>query len=215
MNFDVDAILFDIDGTLVDSTGAVERAWRTFTAAHGIDADELLSISHGRRSADTIAQFLPPEETDSAVAELDALEMADLDDVVALPSVAELIGSLPPQRWAAVTSGNRELMIKRLGAAGLPTPSVLVTAEDVNDGKPHPEGFLLAARSLGFSPDRCLVIEDAPSGVEAGLATGGPTVAVATSHPAAALQAATAVVDTLAQLRLEVVDDGLHITIED
>ena len=212
MILDVDAILFDIDGTLVDSTGAVERAWQAFTAAHGIDVDTLLSVSHGRRSADTIADFLPEPEREAAVAELDALELADLDDIVALPAVAELLTSLPRSRWAAVTSGNRVLMERRLHAAGLPGPDVLVTAEDVAEGKPHPEGFLLAARRLGFAPERCLVIEDALSGIVAGLAAGATVLGVATSHDRGSLNDATIVVGTLEEITVTVTSQGLRVS---
>ena len=212
MILDVDAILFDIDGTLVDSTGAVERAWQAFTAAHGIDVDTLLTVSHGRRSADTIADFLPEPEREAAVAELDALELADLDDIVPLPAVAELLTSLPRRRWAAVTSGNRVLMERRLHAAGLPGPDVLVTAEDVAEGKPHPEGFLLAARRLGFAPERCLVIEDAPPGIAAGLAAGATVLAVATSHDRGSLIDATIVVGTLEEITVTVTSQGLRVS---
>lgn len=118
--------LFDIDGTLVDSTPAVERAWRTWAA--------------------------------------------------------ELLASLPRDRWAAVTSGGRELMSARLAAAGLPVPDVLVTAEDVDVGKPDPAGYLLAARRLGADPAECIVVEDAPAGLEAGRRAGCRVIAVATSH---------------------------------
>lgn len=174
--------LFDIDGTLVDSTPAVERTWRTWAAENGIDGDEILAVSHGRRTEDTLADFLPPEEIASAYRRIFDLEMGDLDSVIALPGAAKLLGSIPRNRWAAVTSGSRELMSARLTAAGLPIPEVLVTAEDVEIGKPDPAGYLLAARLLGADPADCLVVEDAPAGLEAGRRAGCRVVAVATSH---------------------------------
>ncbi|MDO5668958.1 MAG: HAD family hydrolase [Corynebacterium sp.] len=174
--------LFDIDGTLVDSTPAVERAWRIWAAENGVDGEAILQVSHGRRAKDTLADFLPPERIDAAYHRLLALEMADLNSVVALPGAAELLASLPRERWAAVTSGGRELMSARLAAAGLPVPDVLVTAEDVEVGKPDPAGYLLAARHLGADPAECVVVEDAPAGLEAGARAGCRVIAVATSH---------------------------------
>jgi sugar-phosphatase len=141
MRFRVEAILFDIDGTLVDSTGAVVRTWRKWAAAHGLDAEDILRVCHGRRSEDTIAEFLPAEQQAAAVAEMEALELSDLDDVVALPATQQLLQALPRHRWAAVTSGSRQLMEARLAAAGLPVPEVLVSAEDVSSGKPDPRGL--------------------------------------------------------------------------
>ena len=129
MRFEVDAILFDIDGTLVDSTAAVGRTWRAWSAARGIDALEVLRVCHGRRSEDTVAEFLPSDQRAAAVAELERLEMADLDDVIALPATRDLLSRLPSDRWAAVTSGSQLLMRARLAAAGLPvlpSPSHIV-----------------------------------------------------------------------------------------
>ncbi|WP_017545803.1 HAD family hydrolase [Nocardiopsis prasina] len=205
MRISVDAVLFDIDGTLVDSTGAVERTWRLWGEAHGIDPDEILAVSHGRRSEDTIAMFLPQDQVADATAELEELELADLDGVTALPATRELLTALPAERWAAVTSGSRRLMRTRLEAAGLPVPEVLVTADDVTEGKPHPQGYLRAAARLGFDPARCLVVEDAPAGVRAGLASGPAVLAVATSHSRTDLEGigATELVDNLTFCTLE------------
>ncbi|MBQ1083565.1 MULTISPECIES: HAD family hydrolase [unclassified Nocardiopsis] len=205
MRISVDAVLFDIDGTLVDSTGAVERTWRLWGEAHGIDPEEILAVSHGRRSEDTIAMFLPQDQVADAAAELEELELADLDGVTALPATRELLTALPTERWAAVTSGSRRLMRTRLEAAGLPVPEVLVTADDVTEGKPHPQGYLRAAAGLGFDPARCLVVEDAPAGVRAGLASGAAVLAVATSHSRTDLEGlgATELVDNLTFCTLE------------
>ncbi|MFC3850911.1 HAD family hydrolase [Corynebacterium hansenii] len=174
--------LFDIDGTLVDSTPAVERAWRTWASENGVDGDEIMRVSHGRRTEDTLADFLPPEQVAPAYRRMEELEMSDLDSVVALPGAADLLESLPRDRWAAVTSGARELMRARLNAAGLPVPDVLITAEDVEQGKPDPTGYLLAAGRLGAEPSQCVVVEDAPAGLEAGTRAGCRVIAVATSH---------------------------------
>jgi sugar-phosphatase len=210
--FRVEAVLFDIDGTLVDSTGAVVRTWRTWAARHGLDAEEILRVCHGRRSEDTIADFLPAERRAAAVAELEELELSDLADVIALPGTRELLPALPPSRWAAVTSGSRRLMETRLAAAGLPVPEVLVSAEDVSAGKPDPEGYLKAAAALGHDIARCLVVEDSPAGVRAGRAAGAPTVAVATSHSSSELSAADAVIRDLTSCAIEVAPDALLVT---
>lgn len=211
MRISVDAVLFDIDGTLVDSTGAVERTWRQWGEANGIDPDEILAVSHGRRSEDTIAMFLSEDRAAEAVAELEELELADLDGVAALPATHELLSVLPAARWAAVTSGSRRLMRTRLESAGLPVPEVLVTADDVTVGKPDPQGYLKAAAALGYDPARCLVVEDAPAGVRAGLASGGAVLAVATSHNRVDLEGlgATEVIDNLTFCSLETGPDGL------
>ncbi|MFB9446906.1 HAD-IA family hydrolase [Dactylosporangium vinaceum] len=212
MIFEVDAVLFDIDGTLVDSTPVVERTWRTWGAAHGYDAEEILRVCHGRRTADTVAMFIPPDGRAAAVAELEALERADFDGVVALPGAAALLDRLAPHRWAAVTSGPRALMRARLAAAGLPAPDVLVAAEDVTAGKPDPEGYRKAAAALGFDARRCLVVEDAPAGLAAGRAAGAATVAVATSHALAELNADAAIPD-LTPLTVTVTERGVVVTV--
>ena len=211
MQFEVDAILFDIDGTLVDSTAAVERTWRSWAAARGLGAEAILRVCHGRRSADTIAEFLTGDQVPAAVREVERLELSDLEDVVALPGTAHLLPGLPADRWAAVTSGSQALMRARLAAAGLPVPAVLISGEDVQAGKPDPEGYRAAASALGFDVVDCLVIEDAPAGIAAGRAAGAPVVAVATSHDSAALTAADAIVGDLTACDVRRVDGRLSV----
>ena len=212
MRFRVDAILFDIDGTLVDSTAAVIRTWTTWAAKHGIDADEVLRICHGRRTEDTLSMFLPAEELATATAEIEQWDLADMDEVRALPGTQSLLRRLPAERWAAVTSGSRELMRARLTAAGLPIPEVLVSAEAVEAGKPEPEGYLKAAAALGRDIRRCLVVEDAPAGIHAGRAAGARVLAVTTSHPASDLTSADAVIPDLTACDLELAPDGVIVS---
>ncbi|WP_040164442.1 HAD family hydrolase [Microbacterium gorillae] len=212
MRITVGALLFDIDGTLVDSTPAVERTWRVFCDEYGVDFDTLVAVSHGRRAEDTIADFLPPAQRTEALAFLDAAELADLDGVIPLPGTVRLLDLLPAQRWAAVTSGNRELMTARLGAAGLPVPPVMVTADDVTVGKPDPQGYLRAAALLGVDPAACLVIEDAPAGIRAGLTAGARVLGVATSHDAEALEDATWTVSDLSGVDVDVTPDGVALS---
>ncbi|WAC66040.1 HAD-IA family hydrolase [Agrococcus sp. SL85] len=208
---EVAAILFDIDGTLVDSTAAVERIWRAWGGQWGIDPASILAVSHGRRSDDTIAELVPPERRGAALRDVEAIEDAEAGDAAALPGVAALLHGLPEDAWAAVTSGRRAVMEARLAAAGLPVPRVLVAAEDVDRGKPDPQGYLLAAARLGVDAARCLVVEDAPAGVDAGLAAGATTLGVATSHPAEALGRAHAVLPDLRGLRALPDDGGLRV----
>ena len=212
MRFRVDAILFDIDGTLVDSTAAVVRTWTTWATKHGIDADEVLRVCHGRRTEDTLGLFLPAGQHAAAAAELEQLELADLDDVRALPGTQTLLPRLPADRWAAVTSGSRELMRTRLTAAGLPIPDVLMSAEAVEAGKPDPEGYLKAAAALGRDIRRCLVVEDSPAGTDAGRAAGARVLAVATSHPASELTSADAVIPDLTACDVELTPDGVIVS---
>ncbi|WP_146796787.1 HAD-IA family hydrolase [Agrococcus baldri] len=215
MKLTVAAVLFDIDGTLVDSTPAVERTWRTWAARRGVDAEAVLRVSHGRRNEDTLADFLPAHEVSAAVAELGVLELDDLQGVVALPATTSLLPAIPAGRWAAVTSGPRALMQTRLRVSGLPVPEVLIAAEDVSEGKPHPEGYLAAAAALGVDAGDCLVVEDAPAGIGAGRAAGARVVAVATSHDRSALVDADVVIDDLRELQLSVTPDGLRVTLPD
>lgn len=197
VRFDVAAILFDIDGTLVDSTAVVERSWRAWSVDHGLDPEAVLAVCHGRRSADTVAQFVAPAHRAGAVADLDRRELADVDGVVALPGALSLLSSLPTDRWAAVTSGSRRLMRARLQAAGLPVPAVLVSGDEVSVGKPDPEGYLTAAAALGRDIRQCLVVEDAPAGVDAGRAAGSQVLAVTTTHARSRLVGADAVIADL------------------
>jgi mannitol-1-/sugar-/sorbitol-6-phosphatase len=215
MRFDVQALLFDVDGTLVDSTAAVERTWRSWAEGRGLEVEDILRVCHGRRSKDTVALFVPAEDRDAAVVELERLDLSDVDEVVALPAVSSLLPRLPDGRWAAVTSGSRAVMQARLEAAGLPVPAVLVAAEDVTEGKPHPEGYRKAAEALGYDVTRCLVVEDAPAGIDAGRAAGAQVLAVATSHPVRDLTAADAVVPDLSACSVRVGPTGLVVTIGD
>jgi len=173
------ALLLDMDGTLVDSSVVVERTWAQFARRHGLDVRDVLAVSHGRPTAQTVRMFAPPGI--DRVAEHRRIERAEIDDtdgVVAVPGAAGLVARLPPGRWALVTSAGRRLAERRMAAAGLPLPAVVVTADDVAAGKPDPEGYLAAATRLGCRPEEAVVVEDAAAGVEAGLAAGCRTVLV-------------------------------------
>lgn len=188
--FDVDAVLFDMDGTLVDSTAVVVRLWRQWAARHGVDPEAVLAVSHGRRGDDVVAEFAPVgTDVPAEVAWLAARELTDQDGIVRVPGAAELLEALTLERVAVVTSATRELAALRMSAAGLPVPPVLVGADEVTRGKPDPEGYREAARRLGVEVARCLVVEDAPAGLEAGRASGARVIAVATTLRPEALEA--------------------------
>ncbi len=177
--FEAKALLFDMDGTLVDSTPVVERTWYRFAERHTLDVKNILANSHGRRTAETVAFFAPPgvdikQETAKLVAE----EIADVDGITAVNGAKQLLNLLLPYRWAVVTSANRELAIRRMTAAQLPIPDILITAEDVEHGKPAPDGYLMAAEKLQVSPEECLVFEDAVAGLAAANAAGMRVFAV-------------------------------------
>jgi HAD superfamily hydrolase (TIGR01509 family) len=194
------AICFDMDGTLVDSAAIVERNWRRFADRHGLDADGFLDQVHGIRSSDAIALVAPWLDARAEADRLDAEEAEDVDGLRPVAGAGSLLAVLPEDGWAVVTSAGRVLAEARLRAAGLPLPRVLVCSEDTAAGKPDPDGYLIAARLLGAAADDCLVVEDVPAGVQAGLAAGMLVVGITTTHPAAALAAAHARVDTLAEL---------------
>ena len=168
-----DALLFDMDGTILTSIAATERAWSAWARRVGAPVETVLASMHGRRAVDVIGQFLPAGADISAeVAWLDARELEDLDGIEEIPGAGEFLSSLPRDRWAIVTSANRELAAARIGAAGLPLPDLLVSSDDVTAGKPDPQGYLQAAAALGAHPGRCLVFEDAVAGLRAGVSAG-------------------------------------------
>ncbi|MEV6930497.1 HAD-IA family hydrolase [Dactylosporangium sp. NPDC051485] len=173
------ALLFDMDGTLVDSTAVVERTWRRFADQHRLDLGRILAVSHGRRTEETVAEFAPAGVDVAAEARrIVAHEVADTEGIVAVPGAAELLASLPTGGWALVTSAGRALAEARMAAAGLPVPSVVVSADDVTTGKPSPEGYLTAAGRLGVAPQQAVVFEDAEAGLLAACASGARTVVV-------------------------------------
>lgn len=211
-----DAVLFDMDGTLVDSTPAVTRSWLRWADEEGVDP-ALLVGRHGVTAAGIIAAVLPERDEAARAAALrriEAIEVGDTEGVVVMPgavdALAALAGGAP--RSAIVTSSTRPLALVRIAAAGLPAPDVVVTASDVTRGKPDPQPFLLAAQHLGVDPARCLVVEDAPAGLEAGRAAGCATLALATTHTRAELAASRpdAVVDDLGAVRVVL---GEHVTV--
>jgi sugar-phosphatase len=211
-SFSVDAVLFDLDGTLVDSTASVNRNWRAMAARLGLPEDEVVGRFHGQSARDVLRVLLPdlPEpELDALHADFAAGEVADTYDVVATPGATDLLAALAPSRWAVVTSCPVDLTAARLKAAGLPFPTRLVTREDTELGKPDPAPYLLGARRVGYVPHRCLVVEDAPPGVASARAAGCPVVGLRTTY--ADLAAPT--VRDLTELRIEPAGAELRVTL--
>jgi sugar-phosphatase len=191
-----DAILADLDGTLVDSVASSRRAWGAFAERHGLDPERTHLLAMGRPTRESIAQLAPSSDQAGELARLDAAEIGDAGSVVAYPGAAALLAG--PIPVAIVTSGSAALASARLAGAGLEAPAVLVSADLVRRGKPDPEPFLIGAREVGAAPERCLILEDAPSGIVAGRAAGIPVAALRTTHPEPELAGADFVLDALA-----------------
>ncbi|MEY9848164.1 sugar-phosphatase [Streptacidiphilus sp. BW17] len=207
----VEAVLFDNDGTLIDSMPSVRRCWTRWAEEYGVARERLDQVGYvGRPAGEVVAELLAEravEEQLRAVARVQELELADAASSRLLPGVEELLSALPRDRWAVVTAATRTLALRRLSCLGLTVP-MLVGAEDVTRGKPDPEAYLRAASRLGAPPTRCLVVEDAPAGLAAGRAAGMATLALATTHDPAELCAADVVVSDLTLVRPLVQRDG-------
>jgi sugar-phosphatase len=181
--FDCDAVLFDMDGTLVDSRRIVERMWILWATEHGLSVEAALALAHGRRTLETMELLAPHLATPEEAARLDALEAGQDGGETVMPGASDLLSALPADRWAVVTSAAHVLASRRIGSVGLPSPLVLVGADDVVAGKPSPEGYLQAAGRLGVDARRCIVIEDTPAGVEAGRSAGAKVIGLETTCP--------------------------------
>ena len=209
---DCAALLFDLDGTLVDSTIVVERTWRAWAELHGLDPALVLStVQHGRRAMDSVRELVPDAEHIAEVQRLEAIELSELAALSALPGALAMLGMLLPKQWAVVTSGGRKLARARLEACELPVPQVLVAADDVSRGKPDPEGYIAAALRLAVDPTDCIVFEDSPAGVEAGRLAGCTVIGLTTTHHHDELTKANGLVPNLAHVRVGRKNGRLHI----
>ncbi len=208
-------MLFDMDGVLVSSIGAVERCWARWCEMY--EAPEF-EVPHGTRAVD-IVRMLKPEWDEAEVAEglraIEDLEIADTEGLRVLPGVKALLERLPKERWAIVTSATRRLLLGRLGAAGLPVPERIISGDMVERGKPDPEPYRRGAEMLGFKPGECVVVEDAPSGVGAGIAAGCRVLGVLGTHTREELTEATWVVGSVEEVEVRVVGDGVRCTFYD
>ena len=211
--YNVEAILFDMDGTIVDSSIPVRKAWKAWADSAGIDFDRVLAVMHGRRAIETmqmLAPDLPQPDTADRFLETEAL---DVEGIVEIPGARAFIAALPADRWGVVTSATQTMARDRIRAAGLPVPRVLVSADMVSHGKPHPECFLRAAEMLGVAPARCLAFEDAPAGIQAAQAAGRAVVGLETHYTGEELRVARSIANfESARARVEAAG-GLRVTL--
>ena len=210
--FRCSAILFDLDGVLVDSTLSVERQWRIWAREQGIDGDKVMAVGHGVRAVEVIRAVAPHLDAEEEVRKLEDREVDDHEGVAIMPGAVELIHTIPADRWGVVTSGTRHLASERLRLFGIPAPRVMVTADDVADGKPHPAPYLKGAELLGVNPAECLVIEDAPAGIQSARAGGMKVIALMSTYPASALSEADVVIAKLQRIQVAL-DGGRMLTV--
>jgi sugar-phosphatase len=186
------ALLFDLDGVLIDSTPAVARVWTRWAIERGFNPEEVVARAHGRPSLTTVKELLPNADHEAENKKVERAEIEDLEGVIPLPGTLELLASLPRDRWTIVTSCTRALAEVRIRAAGLPLPENFITSTDIVNGKPHPEPYLKGSAVLGFPATECIVLEDAPAGIQAGKAAQATVIAFRTTAQDAALRAAGA-----------------------
>ena len=186
----------------MDSTQSVERQWRIWAREQGISGDEVMAVAHGVRTVEVIRAVAPHLDAEEEVRKLESREADDHEGVTTMPGAFELVGSVPSGRWGVVTSGTRPLAAERLHLFGIPIPKVMVTADDVANGKPHPEPYLKGAELLGVNPADCLAIEDAPAGIQSAHASGMKVIALSSTYPAAALSEADVVVQKLERIQV-------------
>jgi len=212
-SFRCQAILFDLDGVLVDSTECVERTWRGWATHHSLDPNRVISLAHGRPTRATVRLVAPHLDVEAEAALLEAGEAMASDGIYKIPGAREVLEGLPASSWAVVTSGTRAIAEFRLRLTGLPIPPVLICADEIERGKPDPQGYQTAAARLHRSADECVVIEDAPLGIEAARAAKMRVIAIAATYPRARLASADAVVETLADLTIKPDADAIQIDI--
>jgi mannitol-1-/sugar-/sorbitol-6-phosphatase len=206
-------ILFDLDGVLVDSAECVERTWRAWSSRHGLNAEDVIAVAHGRRTIETVRKVAPHLDAPSEVVALEEREAMTSEGIYEIEGALDLLARIPQERWAIVTSGTRAIASFRLNLVGLPIPRVMVCADEISHGKPHPEGYLTAAARLGFAAAECVVIEDTPPGIAAAHAGGMRAIAIAATYPAGDLSDADVIVERLADLDVSVVGDSIQISI--
>ena len=202
-------ILFDMDGILISSLGSVERSWTKWAKMRELDPAHVLALIHGRRAIESVAMLRPDLEPAEELALIEDIELADGEGITVLPGVKALIAAIPVERWTVVTSATERLARMRLAGAGFTVPNRLVTAETVNEGKPHAAPYLAGAALLGFAPEECVVFEDSASGVAAGCAAGCIVVGTTFSHEAEHLECANYLVRDLSGVTVAVAPDGL------
>jgi mannitol-1-/sugar-/sorbitol-6-phosphatase len=204
-------ILFDMDGVLISSIGSVRRCWRRWAKMYDIPNADEYEVPHGMRAIEIVKMLRPDIDPQEGLRVIEEMEIEDISDLRVLPGVSALLDGLPLERWAIVTSSTRRLLVARLKAAGLPVPERIISADDVERGKPDPEPYRRGAGLLGFRPEECVVVEDAPSGVGAGKAAGCRVIGVLGTHSAAELRGADWILGSLEGLAVTVSVDGLEL----
>ncbi|WP_426205351.1 HAD family hydrolase [Pseudomonas sp. TWP3-1] len=203
------AFLFDMDGTVLNSIAAAERIWSAWAVRHGVDVEAFLPTIHGVRAIDTIRRLnLPGVDAEAQAAFITEAEIGDVDGIVEVPGAAAFLQSLPADRWAMVTSAPRDLALRRMAAAGIPEPAVMITAEDVTAGKPDPAGYRLAAKRLGLEPQDCLIFEDATVGILAAEAAGAQLMIITATHQHP-IETPHATIASYNAITLNIASDGL------
>jgi len=209
------ALLFDLDGTLIDSIPAVNRAWSAWATRQGLDPEFVLTQIHGRRSIDSIRKLRPDVDAEAEDQFLRRLESTDTEGVEPIPGALDLVASLEGVLWSVVTSGTSDVARARLKAVGIPEPEVAVFGEDVARGKPAPDPYSKAAELLEIDPADCIVFEDTVAGVESALAAGMQVIGVGTTHPVAELSGADAVAPDLRQLTVRREGDIVAVQVDE
>lgn len=211
MALSCDAIIFDLDGVLIDSDAVIRRRWERWADERGIPFEEVEAVYSGRPAIEVIEEVAPHLDPEAEIDRLGGEMAADVEGLEVFDGAKRLLGRLPAERWAIATSGRYRTATARMAHVDLPAPAVFVTADDVDQGKPHPEPYRRAADRLGLAPERCVVLEDAPAGVEAADRAGASVLGVATGHPPDALAAATAVIPEVGALEVTPEDEKLRV----
>ena len=210
-SFDARAIVFDLDGVLVDTMPAIRAVWTEWAVGRNLAPAEVLASIH-MTGVELIRSFAPDVDPRAELEAIAARQRGLETSVARYPGALDLLESLPAERWAIVTSARRAGAVRHLTMAGLPEPRVLIAAEDTARGKPDPAGYRLAAERMGFDPRQCAAIEDSPGGVRAALDAGMFAIAVATTHAASELDHARVVLTSLAGLRIETRAGGIAVS---
>jgi sugar-phosphatase len=199
------AVLFDLDGVLIDSTSCIRRHWEEWTRQHGLDMESLMRVAHGLRTIETMRHVAPQLDVEQEAKRFEAIEVADTEGVVEIEGASQILECLLRHVWGIVTSGSQELARARLNRAGLPVPDTLISGDMVKQGKPAPEPYLLGAKRMGVAVEDCVVVEDSPAGIAAAKAAGMQTIGVASTHSREEL-ACEFIVGKLTDLKIQLGD---------
>jgi len=208
-SFPCSAILFDLDGVLLDSTRVVADQYRRWAVENGLDPEEVMKAAHGVRTIEVVERVAPHLDAVAETQKIETREAAS-DDVVRMPGAVELLSSIPKGRWCVVTSGTRFLAVTRMQKFGVPVPEIMVTADDVKNGKPDPEPYLKGAELLRVKPAECVVVEDAPAGIQAARGAGMKVVSLPSTYPREELHEADAIVAGLSNIKVSLDGAGTN-----